>query len=330
MQLTHPGRRRSTGFTVFEILLALIVLGVIWTTILNYEVGRVQTVVVERTVSDYSALAAASYAYYALLDRWPADTIELAGRNLVPNATVLNGAGNLMELDTVDIDISGLPPPPPLVTPQVLEITSGLRSLAQATDIQSRLGSSAIIPVGSNNVTLRLAPPIYETDLAGFLRHDGSRPMSGNLNMNGENIIRISRARARTLQVVGGVLTVTNAPTTFNNSNINLDSDSSLAMTGGTGSLTMHGDRLEMVGSVLTLRAGASVEMGDGNINGVGTMNANNIQADRVGSALVFSDTLTTGNLIAGDTRIGTPGTPATVVVQGAITAGSVTVTAGP
>ncbi len=174
--------RTQRGFSALELVIVLSVLTLLTMQFIPLREEYTQSVAEQYTLRGLVELANASKAFYVQSGNgaWPADMDAILNANLLPGYTVggsrrfNNGFGN-----------------PYQVTPvaDTVEISTEVSSSVSAQAITQEWGPLARFDPALNVITVVALRPGYEVAHDALLPRDGSRPMTGALEMQSNDLL---------------------------------------------------------------------------------------------------------------------------------------------
>ena len=192
----------TRGITLIEMLVTLAAASLLLHGYFVWQAAVLEEATVQRTVDGIVLVDEAAYAYHAEQGDWPASMRDLVRDGLVPahpeddgRTALVNGTGGALRLAPVigggiRISTELLDPGDPHAA-----------RLAQAVVRAFPHGTTA---TGNRVELVRTVPPGAHSELAAFLRRDGSRAMTGGpLQFAGNGIAGVSEVAFRGAAVNG-------------------------------------------------------------------------------------------------------------------------------
>ena len=181
MRSTRPGQRRQRGYTLVEAGFALVIATLLATAGLTAIAKRTEDMKVQRAQTEMLQLLEAGMAYYRDFSTWPASTAPLIAGNYIP-ASAINGPWG----GTYSLSVVG----------GQLQVSYNATQAKYANVISATLPFANVV---GTTVTGQIVVPGTELAHNALLPRDGSRPMTGALNMGGQNINNANAINASTV-----------------------------------------------------------------------------------------------------------------------------------
>ena len=180
----------TRGITLVEMLVTLAAASLLLHGYFVWQSAALEDAAVQRTIDGILLVDEAAYAYHAEQGNWPASVAQLVSSGLLPadpgdasQTSLANGTGGAFNLQTVTGGIK--------ISTELLQADDpSADRLAKAVVRSFPHGTAA---VGNRVELVRTVPPGAHSDLAAFVRRDGSRAMTGGpLDFAGNGIAGVS------------------------------------------------------------------------------------------------------------------------------------------
>jgi len=196
-----PGR--DNGFTLLELLLSLTALALVLQGFYVWKQAALEEAAVQRTVDGFVLIDEAAYAFHVEQARWPTSLTELRDpiAPLLPPLSgtvdpVVNGVGGAYVLAVIAPDLG-------------VQVTTTMQTHEQAQRVQRSFPHRTLpVVLGSSDVVFqqRVAPK-DSTDHQLLVWRDGSRTMTGNLDFDGNEAVKVRRLKMQNFDTEGGACT---------------------------------------------------------------------------------------------------------------------------
>ena len=197
------GKRKDEGFTLLELLLSLTALTLVLQGFYVWKQAALEEAAVQRTVDGFVLIDEAAYAFHVEEARWPTSLTELRDPTapLLPPLSgtvdpVVNGVGGAYVLAVIPPDLG-------------VQVTTTMQSHEQAQRVQRSFPHRTLpVVLGSSDVVFqqRVAPK-DSTDHQLLVWRDGSRTMTGDLDFDGNQAVKVRRVRMQGFDTDGGACT---------------------------------------------------------------------------------------------------------------------------
>ena len=193
--------KRDRGFTLLELLLSLTALALVLQGVYAWKRAAIEEAAIQRTVDGFALIDEAAYAFHVEQSRWPTSLAELRDplQPLLPMLTsggvdpVVNGVGGAYTLAVIGPDLG-------------VRVTTTMRTREQALRVQRSFPHRTLpVAAGSSDVVFeqRVAPK-DSTDHQLLVWRDGSRTMTGDLDFDGQQAVKVRRLKMQGFDTDGG------------------------------------------------------------------------------------------------------------------------------
>ena len=196
-------RRRTRGFTLIELLLSLTALTLVLQGFYAWKRAAMEDAAIQRTIDGFILIDEAAYAFHVEQARWPTTLTELRDplQPLLPPLAgevdpVVNGVGAAYVLAVIPPDLG-------------IRVTTTMQTHEQALRVQRSFPHrTRPVAAGSADVVFeqRVAPK-DSTDHQLLVWRDGSRTMTGALDFDGNEAVKVRRLKMQGFDTDGGACT---------------------------------------------------------------------------------------------------------------------------
>jgi|GEM_PF-7049496 len=167
---------RQNGFTILELIAVLVVMGVIAQGVLLRESSNNKKILSEKAVRHASNIATVSKVYRETTGNWPSSVADLVNSGYITSSEALPTFGGNYTFSvnptsqalTIDFDVDG-------------------------NDYKNRI--QGLLPNGTTTaggVAFSMPLSGTESSLSALYALDGSRPLTGDMNVNGNNLNNVN------------------------------------------------------------------------------------------------------------------------------------------
>jgi competence protein ComGC len=190
----HSSIKKQAGFSMLELAIVLSVLTLLTIQFIPLRDEYTETVAEQYTLRGFYEIANAVKAFYVQGgSSWPADMDALLTAGLLPGYAVdglrrfNNGFGNAYQLAALGDSV---------------EITTEVNSSVNAQAIAREWGPLASYNTTLKTITVTALRPGYEVAHDAFFLHNGDKPMTGNIEMDMNNLFDANAVHAQSVETV--------------------------------------------------------------------------------------------------------------------------------